>query len=179
MNVTTVQTRRARLTRCLAEFVVEVEQIAGRLLEDQLVLRLSFEDQYKLYQLQIWSWQHKVSVELIVNELLTFWSARMPKKFKRQRGRLGVRVATLTSAKSKEFLNVRLDELYPQHENEHEWRVAQVMAIVPSSGDREFRVSDPKHFMRQYSARVLETRHRIQTAKRKYGRMPYRDNPFR
>ncbi len=179
MNVRVVQARKSKLLRTLAEFVVEVEQIAGRVLEDQIVLRISEEEQFKLYQLQLWSWQYKLTVELIVTELLTFWAARMPQKFKRQRGRLGVRIATLTSKKSKEFLHVRMDELYPEHENEHEWRVAQVMALVPSSGDREFRVSDPRHFMRQYSARILETRQRIQSAKRKYGRMPYRDNAFR
>lgn len=172
------QDRKARATKLLAAFVSQTEQIASSVLRDKITFRITEQDQFKLYQLQIWAWRYKVPVAYVVRTLLVYWQARMPRHFKRKKGALGLRISTLVGVKSKNYLLQRLQEEFPNNENEAEWRVQNIMSLVPSAGDRDIAVVSPNQFMKEYIARVHQSRERITKAKAKFKRRAFRDNPF-
>lgn len=155
-------------------FVSTVSLTIGKILGETFSFYPSQNEGYRLYQLQIWSWRYKIPLEILLRELLTHWHSKL--SFKRPKGRLGVRVATLVGAKSKEFLLTRLAELYPHQENVREWQMGQQSLIVPTTNALAFTDTSPFSYIKHYTKDVVATRKKLTDAQKVFSRRVYRDS---
>lgn len=164
----------AVLVTCTTSVLQKIEVAASQVLQDKIVIRCNNHDRLKLYNIWVWSEKYKLPLQVVLSEILSFWLAKIRKK--RKRGTLGVRISTLVSKASKNYLLLRLQELYPSNEHLTQWREDQINVLAASQlGD--FSCDDISAYVVQYKEYINESRTTIRELSTKY-KKPFRNNPF-
>lgn len=166
---------------------VVVKRVLG---EKHTLQWMSITDRKRLTVLLVWEQRYKVSLEWIVETLLTHYQGKRKRIITGRRYRnpaLPVRTVTLVSPTSREIIEKELAQAYPNDEHltiwrerkQYEFTAKNLEAPVISKSFVEY--PDSKSYVEQYAATM--TRHRADESKmadqkRRKGK-PYRNSPWR
>ena len=174
--------RKAKVELDLAvmKFQTRVERIATQLLERPVTLRLARQDQLRLLNLKFWTSEYKVSLRYILSVLLPYWENAKHIQRKKPIYGLGIRVATLIGARSRQVLEEQMQKDYPGGENEFEFRseLESRVALAPEVL-ADYRITDPRKLMVAYRARIRRARQAVDEFAKQMARRSWRGNPYR
>jgi hypothetical protein len=178
----TVRAARVRLEILVNEFTTEVQQVASAVLSRSIIVRLSWPDQLRLFNMRMWLQVYQVSLHYVLQVLLEYWkNIRRTQQFKQSQG-LGIRVATLVGKRSRSVLLAQIIKDFPTGENRLmlrsalESQVAASEEVMGTSG--KFNVRDPRRFIIAYRARIKRARKGIEELHTELELRQWRGNPY-
>ena len=124
---------KVELDMAVMKFQTHVEKVATQVLDRTVTLRLSRVDQLRLLNLKFWVIEYKVSLRYILSVLLPLWENAKHIQRKKPAYGLGIRVATLIGARSRQLLEEQMQKDFPAGENEFEFEYPQNIWIFQNS----------------------------------------------
>ena len=95
------------------------------------VVRITPDDLKRLLVLWVWSERYHLPLTYVIEVLVGRWRGITTRHRRKSKvNTLGVRVITLTSRKSEQMLVEHIQQHFPNHENEFEWRLQKQLRLL-------------------------------------------------